>query len=36
MATPLTPETLVDVHEVVDALYRFGAGQDCGATGTAG
>jgi hypothetical protein len=26
--TPITPDALVDVHQVVDALYRFGAGQD--------
>ena len=26
---PLTAERLADVHNVVDALYRFGAGQDC-------
>lgn len=30
LGAPLTLEALVDVHEAIDALYRFGAGQDCG------
>jgi hypothetical protein len=30
MSSPVTTAAeLIDVHEVVDALYRFGAGQDC-------